>query len=356
MPDETPAGDTFREQPESQATAPPAPEGLTPGGYAYTVVDEHAAPVEKPVRVPREPRRLTLRASLLAALIIAPALVAAAAVWALMAFVFDSGGEDAGRVGADVTNVINAFNQDQPGVSVRQFEGEKPPGYPGDIPEYPGAQVVSSLVQVNGDDALYLVVYDTVDNREDVATELSSRFESDPWQVDAGRDSRLETYRQFSKIDDPDVSGVVLITGSDGSSMTTIVLSVEVVSGARAAGDEEFVPPVSGTLPEGFPDVPQYPDSILIDAAFNRAPRADSYLVSLITRANVDDVIGYYRDELQRRGWTVTDGDASSSELASAQEIVFAGDADGIDGSVIAGDFSKDRNYSQVDIQVTKSQ
>ena len=62
-----------------------------------------------------------------------------------------------------------------------------PPGFPADLPTYPGAKVVSSIAQVRGDDAGYLVIYDTNDARDKCRRVLShEQFSADPWQIDGG--------------------------------------------------------------------------------------------------------------------------------------------------------------------------
>jgi hypothetical protein len=355
VPDDASAGGTPLEEPAAQQPAVPAPgggSGVTAGGYDYTVVGAETSTGDEP---PREARRIVLSPLVLAAVIVVPAVLAAAGAWLALGM-FDDGGDDGGRVNADVSNLINAFSQNPPGAEVQRFQGEAPPGFPDDVPSYPEAKIVASVVQVNEGDALYLVVYDTPDAREDVASHLADALDSDPWQVDAGRDGRTETFRQFSKIDDPDITGVALVTGSRDDELTTIVYSVEVVAGGRAAGRPEFTPPVSRTMPEDFPDVPQYPESIVIDAAFSRQPRETAYAVSLIVQDDAGSVLDYYRRELEGRTWQVEESDTANTSLENAEAIAFSAQEDGLEGSVTAGDFSEDRNYVQIDIQVTTTE
>jgi len=346
------------EQPEPQPPSTSAPAGYTPGGYAYEVVGAPAAaagaassqPVEAATQ-PAAPARGRRAPLLLVGAIIASAIIAAGTTW----FIFgrDSGGDGhPARVSGNVSNVINAFSQGQASGTLRRFEGSLPPGFP-DLPRYPDSQVVSSLVQLNGDDALFLAVFDTTDHREDVTAFFRDELDSDNLQIDGGGDSRDSALFQFSRTDNADVSGIVLVAESEDGDITTIFYSVEVISGADDVDLDPFAPRVSRELPAGFPDdVPLYPDAVIIETVFQREARAEVYGLATITRDTAESVLDFYRGELEAQGWTVSEADASQSLLEDAEGINFEDEAGEITGSVIVGVFADDRNYSRIELQV----
>jgi len=352
-PEETPPGEPLdagapQEQPRG---------GVTPGGYEYTVVSDTAdeeRPSERPERQaePRPRRTFSLGLPALIALALIPAIVAGVAVWFLADMLGAGGGDDDERLERNVANVVNAFTQQQGARTVR-YEGQVPPSFPDDIPQYPGARVVSSLVQVRGDDAQYIVVYDTEDTRQDVGNYFAEAFAEDPWQVEIEQVGRESTVQQFSNIEDADVSGIVLAVESLEDETTTIFMSVQVVGGASDNEPEDFEPGASKPLPAGFPgdDIPQYPDSILIESAYQKQPNATQYLISLITRDDPGDVIDYYRETLEERGFTVEDGDPEQNP-EGGESITFASTDPELSGSVTAFEFADDENYTQVDVQV----
>lgn len=342
MNEERPSGD----QPADQRDAPGG-DAVTDGGYAYSVVADDAPRDDPP---PPAPRRRLPWAWLGAVAVVG--LAAAAGGWLASSLMSDGGGDDHAQ--ATVSSVINAFSAGQDGTVTRRYEGALPPGLPGDIPSYPDADVVSSIAQIGEEDVAYLVVFHTADGADDVIAHFDDRLAEDPWQVDAGRDRQDGDLRQFSKIDDPDVTGVVLVAESEDRDATTIVLSVQVVSGASDSDKGDFDPGVSKALPSGFPgEVPSYPDGIAIESAFQREPSGDTFVVSFITKDNASSAIEFYRDAFGDKGWDVADGDASQSPLQSAEAITFASDGDNLSGRVFAGEFNEDANYARIDIQVS---
>jgi hypothetical protein len=347
--EQTPADQT----PEAPAPGPlPSPRGeaVTEGGYAYTLVDETPG-VKKP-RARRELKPLRIAWPLLVALIVVPAVAAGAAAWFVSSLVGDdeSGGGD--RTNANVSSVINVFGQSQGG-RVLRLEGELPTGLPDDLPAYPGAAVVSSLAQSNGDDVVYLIVYDTPASLPDVTAYFDEAFDDDPWQVDVGQDSAESSARQFTKIDDADIEGQVITVSSKEREVTTIFLILQVVAGASDVEFEEFTPPVSKPLPEGFPDgFPTYPDAVITETIFQREPQADTFGITLITRDSAESALDFFRQEFQGKGWTVSDADPSGSTIENAIAIGFESDDATVTGTIAAGQFEDDRNYTQVELQV----
>jgi hypothetical protein len=356
--DERPAESTPEPTPPAPAPSPPprAGDAVTEGGYSYTLVEDPHTKASKPAKgtkAKRERQPMRISAPAVAALVIVPAAVVGAAAWFFADRVNDGGGggSDA-RTGANVASLLETFSGGQAG-RIERIEGGLPQGLPEGLPAYPGANVLSSQVQVTGDDALYLVVYDTPDSIEDVARHFDGALSDDPWQVDVGQDDADSSARQFSQIDDPDIEGQYLIEAADDADVTTIFLIVQVVSGAGDADLADFEPPISKPLPEGFPDgIPAYPDGIVTETIFSRAPDGNTFGLTIITRDSVESALDFYREDFQGKGWTVTDSDAEGSGIENASAIAFESDDASSTGSIAAGDFADDRNYTQIALQV----
>ena len=331
--------------PAPAADAAPA-ETVTPGGYAYEVVEDgETAPAAS------MPERKSGGAPwwLLAVAAIVPAVIVGALVW----FLFGQDDSGSGSAEVSATNLLHTFTSGGEGTTTTRYEGEPPPGYPEDVPAYDGAEVVGSVLQLQGEDAGYIVVADTSDSRDDVMASLGERFDEDPWQVTAGSDDSDSTAYQFSKTDDPDVTGIVLITSSKDGGRTTIVTSVQQVAGGRDREPEPFEPSASRAAPDGFPEeIPVYEGALLIDASFQNDPNGDAFALSYITQDDADDVLDFYRSELEGADLTVEDGDASASALNGAQAISFSDEELLLQGDVTVGDFGEDDGYTQIDIQV----
>lgn len=327
------------------AAAEPA-EAVTPGGYSYTVVAEEDA--DPAPEVSDAPRARGFSPLLLVAAAIVPAVIVGLLVW----FIASSGGSGNDRVNADVSNIVNAFSQSSDTASTR-YEGKLAPGYPTEVPTYPGARLLSSIVQISGEDASYFVIYDAKASRQNVATYFADKFAADPWQIEVAQDGHDSSLHRFSKIDDPNIAGLVLAAESDKDELTTIVVSVQVTAGAKAAALPPYDPGVAKTLPDGFPSgVPPYPDSTLIESAYQKQANGVSFVVSFVTKDDIAKVIDYYRQQFTGGGLTVTDGDASQSTLASAQAVAFTDAAQTLGGQVIAGTLAEDGSYTRIDLQV----
>lgn len=347
-------GDT----PGSEPPRPPAERpagGITEGGYAYTLLDDEAAPGEtRPPRPQRRPaRRLSLPVAALAALIVVPALVAGVAAW-FIAGALDGGGGSDDRLSRNVTNVVNAFSQTDDAERVIRYEGSLPPAFPDDIPLYPGGKVISSIVQVRGNDAGYIVVFDTSNSREDVAAWFSGALAKDPWQIEIEQVGRESTVQQFSNIEDPDVQGVVLEAESKGDDVTTIFMSIQVVGAAGDNAAETYDPGDGRPLPDGFPAdaIPQYPGSTVIESGYQRDASARTFVVSMVTKDDPTTVLQHYRDQFQSQQWTVTDAPAGSSQLPDGEAITFSGTDGTTSGSVEAGQLAEDKNFTRINVQV----
>ncbi|MEX2225345.1 MAG: hypothetical protein WEB52_02715 [Dehalococcoidia bacterium] len=352
MPD-----DPTNEQPDggaSQDAGGQQPErgGVTDSGYSYTVVDDDAKATAPPPpeKSPRE--AIAVKPWVLGAAVIIPAIVVGAAVWLLASQFGDENGD--GRLEPNVTNVVNAFSQSGEGTGMIRLEGSLPEAFPDEIPVYPGSRVISSIVQLRGDDAGYIVVFDTDDARQDVAAHFADVLSEDPWQVEVEQSGRESTVVQFSNIEDPDIEGVVLAAESKDDAVTTIFMSVNVVGAAADNEQEDFEPGQSRPLPAGFPaeQVPPYPDSTTIETGFQRAPQGQQFIVSMVTEDAPNDVLDYYREQFDGLGWTVEEGEEGTSTLANGTAINFTNEDGSMAGTVEAGELAEDGDLTRVNVQV----
>jgi len=345
VPDETPIG-------EPAAAEPEQPLENEAGAGEPTVVDQDEAAFDEPQR----DRGMRITPLMLAAAIVMPAIVVGLLVWAIAVA---TGPENKSRVTADVANVLNAFSQgSSSGAIASRYEGETPPLYPSSVPVYPGAGIVSSVMMVTGQDASYLVIYDTKDSRQKVASYFEKQLADSPWEVDAAQDGRDSSVRQFSKTDDPNLRGLVLAAESKQDDRTTIVVSVQVTSGAKNLAKTSFNPGDSKPMPDGFPAaVPQYPGSTVIESSFQKQASSTAYTVSLVTKDDAAKVLDYYRTQLKDAGLTVQDAAAGQATPQAAPDtnsaVTFSDDKQTLGGQVTAAAFAEDDSYRRIDLQVT---
>lgn len=295
---------------------------------------------------------IRLTAPLLALLVILPMLVAGVVAWFAASLMAP---ENKSRLSADVANVLNAFSQGSSGAVVSRYEGESPPLFPSSIPKYPGAGLVSSVMQVTGQDVSYLVIYDTTDSRQKVAEYFDKQLRSDPWTIDASQNGRDSDVRQFSDTTDPQLKALYLIAESKQDDRTTIVVSAQVTSGARGLLKQPYAPGGGKPLPDGFPDkVPQYPGSTIIESSFQKQASSTTFNVSLVTKDDAAKVLDYYRGQLKEGGLTIG-GAASATPEATPSDttVTFSDDQQTVGGQINAGPFAEDDAYTRVDLQVT---
>ncbi len=348
MPDGIPPGDASGPHEDAGERAGAASEAVTPDGYPYTVVPDGGALGAAEAPSDRRGGPGGMNPLLLVGAALAPAIVVGVAVWFLASAL--RGGSDH-RKNADVTSVLNILSG-QRGVTSQRYEGALPPGFPGGVPAYPGAHLLSSVKQVRDQDASYLVVYDVTDGRPKAAKYFHDKFSAGDWQIDAGQDGPDYTLHQFSKTNDNNVTGLVLVADSKDGSVTTILLSLQVTSGAKAA-KPAFSPGPNRPLPEGFPaEVPQYPGSTEIRSLYQKQPSGSTYAASFVTKDEASKALDYYRGKFKDNGWTVHDADASQSSLKDAEAISFADGRAPLTGSVAVGKLAEDESYTRIDVQV----
>jgi hypothetical protein len=215
------------------------------------------------------------------------------------------------------------------------------------VPAYPGASVISSTRDVLGGDVSYLAIYGTGAARSNVAGYFSDAFSESPWQIEAGRDTAASTLYTFARTDTADVSGLVIMTESDGDGVTTIIVNVQVVGGAAAVEDEPYAPGVARALPAGFPeDFPLYPDATVVETLFDHQPAGSGYAVSFDTDDAPSDVLDFYDRELAAAGWTVEDD-------ADFGALTFEGNG-GVEGQLQAYDL-EGADVTRVDVQLRQA-
>ena len=252
--------------------------------------------------------------------------------------------------------------------TVERFVGELPEGLPAEPPLYLDADlIVSSRIlglpiaaddeQADGGEesapftALYFIVLDTDDDRQDIFAFYQAALDEDPWQLDASASTREQDFLEFSKVDDLDIAGRVQIVPGEDGGRTSIFISLQ-DSGALAAEEPSFEPGANLPPPSRLPDeVPAYPGAIITSTAFQRATASESFLLIFLTTDSQDAVLAYYREEFDQLGWTMTEPEAVGSE----KRLHFEDEAGAIEGELIADRFLQDGQYTEVDLRIQVS-
>ena len=243
---------------------------------------------------------------------------------------------------------------------VESYKGALPPDLPSDIPSYAGADPVVSFAITTPSGTNYFVVLTTKDSATDVFSYYREQLDNDPWQVEIGQTGAQITGIQFTRPDNADVSGVLTVHHSDLDNITSILLTYEDLSASLTPGTGPTLPLLgqSKPLPPGFPDaVPIYGrdgGTIVIDSYFQRGQGGQLFAVTLLTKDSPDDVIAYYKDEMEAQNWTVTDS-TSTDTNSFAVGIDFDDGADTLSGQLTADTYEDDADYTRVDLVVQVS-
>ena len=248
--------------------------------------------------------------------------------------------------------------------ALESFVGRLPDDLPVAPPQYPGAKLIVSSQQPapfsdfsgNSDDdtgsvpqpMLYFIVLDTDSDREQVFAFYEQALDEDPWQIESSfSTTQLDTF-QFVNVEDPDIAGAVSIAKGAGDGRTSILISLQ-DAGAFREEEPPFQLGESLSIPKEFPpDLPLYRGATVTDTAFFREPGSESFLLIFLTMDGQDDVIEFYRDEFEQRGWTVLEG----ATFGLAERIEFRDEGRDIQGEVLADRFADARSYTEVTIQV----
>jgi hypothetical protein len=286
----------------------------------------------------------------LAALAVVPAFIVG-----LVVYILASGSGSGGGGGA--AGIIDSFLRLQPDANtqVERYRGRLPDGFPDNIPIYRGARPVVSFAITTPEGKNYFVILTTSAGEDQVFQYYRDAFDQDPWQVEVGQSSSEVLGLQFSRPDNPDVSGVITVRHSDLDNTTSIFLSYEDISAALApgSGSVPFTVRPSRPLPSGFPsDIPIYEqsESVVMDTYFQRGQGGQVFAVTFLTRDSQDDVISFYREEFEKRGWTTND--TSPGGTSFAVSIDFADKDQTLSGEITADSFQEDAAYTRVDLLV----
>ena len=286
-----------------------------------------------------------------------------AALGLLLAAACGSGGSDGERTAAVIHRLLLAAGTNDTS-SLESFPGELPAGLPVEPPIYPGADVVVSSRQPApvGQGAtpgpaeagqpqplLYFIVLDTDGSRDDVFTFYEKELDEDPWQIESTFSTpELDTI-QFVGVEDADIAGAISIAHGGGDGRTTILISLQ-DSGALLDEEAPFELGESLVAPKEFPaDVPLYEGSTITSSAFFREPGNQSFLLIFLTQDAQEEVIDFYTEALESRGWAVT----AREPLGTESRIEFVDEAGDIGGSIQADGFRRSEDYTEVRIQVS---
>ncbi|MCH8065110.1 MAG: hypothetical protein IIC90_04715 [Chloroflexi bacterium] len=287
-----------------------------------------------------------------------PAAILAAAL--LAASGCGGGAEDDSAAGIIHRLLLAAGTQGSEALD--SFPGRLPDGLPAQPPLYPGAEIIVSSrertpvsagdsgqeADVVAQPVLYFIVLDTADDADAVRTFYEQALEEDPWQLQSSFSmSQLDTL-QFFNVEDIDIAGVVSIATGGDDDRTSILISMQ-DAGAFLDQQPQFELPPGRALPAAFPpDVPLFAGATITDTAFFREPGLESFLVIFLTTAAQDEVLEFYRDAFQQRGWTVQDTAAFGLE----GRFDFRDELTDIQGDVFAAPFTRSDRYTEVRIQV----
>lgn len=291
-----------------------------------------------------------------------PALLVAVLAGSLLAgLACAGGGGNNDETAALIHRLLLAAGTDQAG-SLESFPGHLPPGLPVEPPQYPGAKLIVSSRQpapvsspadgaTGGDVAqplLYFIVLDTSDSRQDVYAFYEQTLDQDPWQLESSFSTpQLDTF-QFFDVQDADIAGAVSIAAGGDDGRTSILISLQ---DAGAFLDEP--PPYelreSLAVPQDFPEeIPLYAEATVTGSAFFREPDSQSFLLIFITLDTGSDVLDFYKEAFQAKGWTVQENEPSSLE-----ERIEYRDADRtVTGEVFTNPFAPSRRYTEVHLRV----
>ena len=264
------------------------------------------------------------------------------------------------RTAGVIHRLLLAATSDGSG-DLESFVGRLPDGLAVTPPQYPGAELIMSNRQpaptsdAPDEDAgdvpqptLYLIVLDTADEREQVFAFYEEALDTDPWQLEVSFSTEQLDTLQFSNVDDADIAGAVSIARGGEDERTSILISLQ-DAGAFREEEPPFELRASLPVPRAFPsDVPGYEGATITSTAFYREPGNESFLLVFLTTDSQDEVLAFYRETFQRRGWTVTDG----APVGLAESIEFRGEGGDIEGGLSADRFSRDRSYTEARLEL----
>ena len=237
-----------------------------------------------------------------------------------------------------------------PGAKTEVMVGKLPPDLPPGLPRYPGASTIGSAVATEAERKGYSVVDQTADPLDNVLLFFEDALEQPPWQIVFSTSQEGFAGLQFGSQDDPNFIGSVIIQNSNDQKRRSILLSAQVVE--EEASPQPFELGAGKPLPRGFPsEMPLYPDMTVTDTAWGRSGDTTSFEVKFLTESLPQDVIAFYRNDLQSRGgWSLTEKPIQGTAVGFS----FAHNAEGQtwNGDIDADLFAKDSTYTQGSVRL----
>ncbi len=306
-----------------------------------------AAPEPRPARRRRLPRWLPW-----AALAIVPALVVGLAVYGL------TEGDAGGGPSLETAAIIDGFIQSGQDTdsSVTSYQGLPPEGFPSEFPVFNRARPTVSFRIAGKDGTSYFLIYTVASKPLDVYAFYLQALDREPWQVQAGLSSPDLVGMTFSRPDNAEVEGNVTVRRSEINSQSTIFVSYRDISSSarQSQPDKAFSLQGSRPLPETFPsDIPIFKgrsgESTVTDTYFQRGGGGTNYRIGFLTKDGQDAVVSFYRQEFEKRGWTVTDSPTGNTGFVLS--IDFSdGNRGEVQGTVRTDAFDDDPTYTKVDL------
>lgn len=268
-------------------------------------------------------------------------------------------GDDDERVSDVIQRFLLAGRGDVP-TQVERFVGELPDGLPVEPPEYPDAEILTStrlqpgagaVDQSTGEPlqgAVYFILLDTPDDREEVYRFYEEALDEDAWQVEETASAEDVDRLDFSNVEDIDITGsVTLVQGAEDEDTSILVFLQD--AGANTEEKASFDEGGAAILPEKFPsEIPVYEGGVVLGTGSLREPGRENYLLQLITLDSEDEVVDFYRGAFEDAGWTVEEGDPAAGEGA----LRFESEDGSIEGDVAVQEFVEDDQYLLVRITV----
>ncbi len=285
--------------------------------------------------------------------------VVPAVVVGVLVFVFTGSSSNGGGNAVAILEMFYAPPEDS-NTSVDSFKGVLPPDFPAEFPLFGNSEPVASFVVATPRGKTFTAVLTSSATAREIFAFYSDELDAEPWQVEAGQTGSQVTGIRFARPDDPDVSGVVIVSHSELDNRTVIQIVYEDLAGALTAGTGPTVPLLgeSRPLPLGFPEtVPIYgvnDETIVIDSGFQRGQGGQLFAVTFLTLDSPDDVIDFYRGEFEALDWMVVD--STSTDISSfALGIEFDDGGENLSGQVTADTYEEDADYTRVDLSVQAS-
>jgi hypothetical protein len=229
--------------------------------------------------------------------------------------------------------------------------GKVPDDLPADLPAYPGASLLGSVVTTASgglkDDS---VLRETGDSVGDVYAFYEQAFDTSPWQILASTAQGKIAALQFGNASNPNMAGTVVVQPESSGNGSVIYTSVQTAP-AETPTSEPFAPEPSKALPRGWPSqIPVYPNANITDTTWSRSSGSMQWQVSLLAVATPEDIIDYYRTQLSNAGFTVTNNpdQGGVSSLSFENKLT----ATPWSGTVTAQTFVQDSTYAQAVIQL----